>query len=621
MFLSRNGYLEETFFTFSLSPIRDDTGAVVGLFHPVTETTMTMLNQRRTRLLRDITSESANSDTVAEAVSRVTRTLSDYRSDIPGAILFLDNKAGHLDVAATTGDVDGFRDHALWPIDHVTANLQPYQISNVNETFGAISSSEYGKPIQRACLMPIKLKGLKKPFGFFAAILSTRLPYNEAYMAFLDMLNNAVSEVIANALANEVVETERTDLQTDIRDLKFQRTSQEIAAQNLRISKEAAEASTLAKSAFLANMSHEIRTPLTAILGFSEILKSRDIAVEEREKYLNIITRNGHSLVRIIDDILDLSKIEAGKIQIEKEPFCLTGLIQDIVAMFSDRALGKGLSLSFDSAGLPDFKILGDAVRIRQILINLLGNAIKFTSEGSVGISADFSPIENSRFEINLRVMDTGIGISHEQGKNLFQAFTQADEKTTRHFGGTGLGLALSKKLAKAMGGDVSIEKNTGARGTTFVVKLIVSQSAQVSEDEESANLLKPKVLVKRLEGWTILVVDDSEDNRLLMKILLGREGAVIHEAASGEEAIRKTHESSYDVILMDIQMPDLDGYQALAKLRSENYKKPVFALTAHSMKEEKDRAHAAGFSGHLSKPVNPTTVVETLLAHTRKLN
>ncbi|MEK6555058.1 MAG: response regulator, partial [Bdellovibrionota bacterium] len=610
-----------TFFTFSLSPIRDETGVVVGLFHPVTETTTAMLNQRRTRLLRDITSESANSDNVLEAVQRIARTLTDYKSDIPGAIIFLEKDPGSFELTATSGDVEGFTNPAQWPIDAAIATSQPYHINNVVEIFGELPCSEYHEPIQRAWLLPIKLVGYKKPIGFIAATLSTRLPYDESYMAFFDMLSSAVSAVVTNALANESVNTERVELQTDIHDLTVERNTQVAAAQILRESKNAAEAATRSKSAFLANMSHEIRTPLTAILGFAEILKSHDIEIQDRDKYLNIISRNGHSLVRIIDDILDLSKIEAGKIQLEKEPLCLTELIQDVVAMFSDRVVGKGLSLSFDPSNLPHFKILSDVVRVRQILINLLGNAIKFTSEGGVFVRGHFKPIEDSLYEITLCITDTGIGITPEQGATLFQAFTQADNETTRHFGGTGLGLALSQRLAIAMGGDVSIEKNSNVRGTTFLVKLITAKAAQQSEDSVVETVSSAKVVAKRLNDWSILVVDDSEDNRLLMKVLLEREGAIVHEASSGRGAIRKAHESDYDVVLMDIQMPELDGYQALAELRNQNYKKPIFALTAHTMKEEKDRALAAGFSGHIAKPVNRGAVVETLLAHSRSLN
>ncbi len=621
MFLFRNGYHEETFFTFSLSPIRNETGDVVGLFHPVTETTTAMLNQRRTRLLRDITSESANSDNVAKAAERIARTLADYTSDIPGALILIEKETGRFETVATSGDVDGFSDPDRWPIPEASKTLQPVFISDVVAEFGEFDCSEYQEPIRRACLLPLIPFGSLRPIGFIAATMSPRLPFNETYMGFLDLLTNAVTAALTNALENERVATERTEFISNIDELNLKRTSQSAAAELLIQSKEAAEAATLAKSAFLANMSHEIRTPLAAILGFTEILKSHDINIRDRDKYLNIISRNGHSLVRIIDDILDLSKIEAGKIMLDKEPICLTELIHDIVAMFSDRAIGKGLSLNFDPTGLPNFKIQSDPVRIRQILINLLGNAIKFTSEGSVSVRADFKSINDSQYQINLRVTDTGIGISLEQGATLFQAFTQADNKTTRLYGGTGLGLALSKKLANAMGGDVSIEQNSASCGTTFLVELVVTEAAEASRASHvTSSSVEPKP-TKQLEGWSILVVDDSPDNRALIKILLEREGAVVSEASSGAEGIQKALDSKCDVVLMDIQMPDMDGYQALASLRSKNYRKPVFALTAHTLKEEKNRAQAAGFSGHISKPVNAAAAVETLLAHSRRPN
>lgn len=620
-FLLRNGYIEESFFTFSLSPIRNEHGQVVGIFHPVTETTIAMLNQRRTRLLRDIAIESTNSDTVSEAVQRIGQTLSDYKSDIPGAIIFLETEPKIYEAVATSGNVKGFTDPILWPIDKVFLTAQPCYIDDVVETFGAHPCSEYNEIVERACLLPLKVAGYKEPIGFLAVTISPRLPFNEAYMAFFDMLSNAVGAAISNALVNESIIVERTVFQTDIQDLKVERNSQDVVEKALLESKEMAEAATRSKSAFLANMSHEIRTPLAAILGFSEILKSHDISVNDRDKYLGIITRSGHSLVRIIDDILDLSKIEAGKIQIDQEPVQLAELIRDVIAMFSDRALGKGLSLSFDPKGLPDFKIQSDAVKIRQILVNLLGNAIKFTSEGSVKVHGTYKALEDSEFEITLSITDTGIGITSEQGKNLFKAFTQADNKTTRHFGGTGLGLALSKKLANAMGGNVYIQKNPEVRGSTFQLKLIAHKSMQASADAVAAPVASGKAVEKHLAGWSILVVDDSEDNRLLMRILLEREGASVDDATSGEEGVRKALSSNYDVVLMDIQMPEMDGYQALINLRNQKYRKPVFALTAHTMKEEKDKALAAGFSGHIAKPVNPAAVVETLLAHARRLH
>ncbi|MES2964572.1 MAG: histidine kinase dimerization/phospho-acceptor domain-containing protein, partial [Bdellovibrionota bacterium] len=399
MFLLRNGYLEEAFFTFSLSPIRNELGEVVGLFHPVTEMTSATLNQRRTRMLRDISSEAANSDHVSEALRRIVRTLTDYKHDLPHAFLCLENEEGKLVVQASTSDTHGLTDLNAWPIAEAYATGEPVLVRDVVKRFGKHPSEEYPEPIQHACVLPIKIPGQRRPLGFLMATLSTRLPLDETYLAFFDMLSNTVNGAIANAKANESAIDELTASESG----KF-----------------AAEAATRSKSAFLANMSHEIRTPLSSILGFAEILKSPEVSAKDHSKYLDIISRNGQSLVRIIDDILDLSKIEADKLRIENDPLCLTELVNDVLAMFSDRAKGKGLTLTFDTHGLPNFKIESDAARIRQILVNLIGNAIKFTTRGGVSIRGSHMEIDSDRVGITLSIRDSGIGISNEQASQLF---------------------------------------------------------------------------------------------------------------------------------------------------------------------------------------------------------
>lgn len=621
MFVLRNGYLEETYFTFSLSPVRDETGQVVGIFHPVTETTHVMLNQRRTRLLRDLASEAANTVSLSKVVQRVAGTLADYRSDVPGVMIILEDHAGDFATVASAGDTNGFTEVARWPIQAAKESRGPFHFNDVITRFGNHACSGYNEPIQRACLLPIEIPGRSRPLGFLAVTLSTRLPFDESYMAFLDLMSAAVNLAVTNAIAFEQTNAELSYVQTNIIDLKEERHSQKQNEQLLRDSKFAAEAATRSKSAFLANMSHEIRTPLAAILGFTEILKGAEVVPSDRNKYLNIITRNGDALARIIDDILDLSKVEAGKINIEQDPLFIAELIQEVVEMFSDRAKGKGLKLHFDSRGLPQFKIESDAVRIRQILVNIVGNAIKFTSDGSVTVHGEYKLIDDGRYMIRLRVTDTGIGITKAQASGLFQAFNQADETTTRHYGGTGLGLALSKKLAAAMGGDVSIEKNEqDVRGTTFLIELAVLRDDRANEDCVPASKKSAGKASRRLKNWNILVVDDSRDNRDLLAILLQREGASVEVASSGGEAIRKAREFDFDAVLTDIQMPGLDGYEVLSILRGEHYKKPILALTAHTMKEERDRALAAGFTGHISKPVNSKLLVDTLVNLTRHI-
>ncbi len=621
MFLTRNGYLEETFFTFSLSPIRDESGNVAGIFHPVTETTSTMLNQRRTRLLRDLSSESENCDNVQQAASRIMKSLVDYTYDIPGAIIVLKDESGNFKVSASTPNLNSLKDLSKWPLKDANQTAQPHYVNDMIPRFGNITCSDYPEPIERACLLPFHASGEHSLEGYLIVLISPRLPFDESYMAFFDLLNFTVNTALANAVLNEETKSELSEFKTDINELKIQRDIQDKKEKELLEAKFAAEAATRSKSAFLANMSHEIRTPLTAILGFTEILKTNNLDNREQEKYLNIISRNGDALVRIIDDILDLSKIEAGKIHFEQAPLCLTNLVEDVVSMFSDQAKAKGLRLEFSSKNFPQFKVESDAVRIRQILVNLVGNAIKFTSEGSVRISGEYKPIRNNFYEVTLYIADTGIGISKEQAAKLFQAFNQADNSTTRNFGGTGLGLALSKKLAKAMGGNVSIADSRNAKGSTFIVKLNVKKSLNIV-DPVIAELQQQSVKKeKRLNGWKILVVDDSIDNRYLLKMFLEREGAISHEAPDAITGCRMALESDYDVVLMDIQMPEVDGYEALAMLRKENYKKPIYALTAHTLKEEKDRALAAGFTGHIGKPINSAILVDTLKSRTRHLH
>ncbi len=392
-------------------------------------------------------------------------------------------------------------------------------------------------------------------------------------------------------------------------------------AKELLAAKASAENANATKSAFLANMSHEIRTPLGAILGFTDVLRTSVVSKEEHDHYLEIITKNGQALVKIIDDILDLSKIEAGKLSIEHTPVCLSEVTQDILAMFSDRAAGKGIQLKFDAAGFPKFKISSDAVRIRQVLVNLIGNGIKFTSEGSVTVHCGFKEMENDNAKISLFVTDTGIGMTDEQATMLFKPFTQGDEKSSRRYGGTGLGLALSRKLGHALGGNVSLKNYKAGEGCTFKFEIVAKKCGSWETTIGPASPDYGQSKKGRLQGVKVLVVDDSPDNRTLIDVFLQREGASIDQAASGEQGVQMALKDIYDTVLMDIQMPGIDGYEALARLRRENFRKPIIALTAHAMKEERNRVLASGFSDHIPKPVNHEQLVESILSHIRRVH
>ncbi|AZZ36639.1 hypothetical protein CIK05_07495 [Bdellovibrio sp. qaytius] len=393
-------------------------------------------------------------------------------------------------------------------------------------------------------------------------------------------------------------------------------TDSKLAAEELQKAKSNADQANQTKSAFLANMSHEIRTPLGAILGFTDLLKDARLTGEERE-YLDIITRNGKALSHVIDDILDLSKVEAGQLTIEYVPFELSPLVKDVVTMFSDQARSKDISLRFDTDGATNKIVMSDPTRIRQILVNLIGNAIKFTSNGSVEVSLKLHKLTVDKSKIEIRIKDTGAGMTEEQKNKLFKPFHQADESTARKYGGTGLGLALSKRLAIALDGDVSIEKTEINKGSVFLFEFSASTAEQVdSKSIEISSSLSREARRQLLKNISILIVDDSPDNRVLMNLYLKREGAITDEASGGQEAIEKVIKNNYDIILMDIQMPGIDGYEALAELKKLNYNKPVIALTAHAMIEEKRKTIIAGFVDHVTKPVDTTALMTTILKH-----
>jgi signal transduction histidine kinase len=331
-----------------------------------------------------------------------------------------------------------------------------------------------------------------------------------------------------------------------------------------------AEKASEAKSAFLANMSHEIRTPLGAIMGFVELLKDSGISHEEIAKYHVIIERNSRHLLRILDDILDLTKVEAGKMVIEKIEFSLAEFIADFISLAGLRARDNGINLEFKAeTPLPEL-IVSDPTRLRQVLSNVIGNAIKFTEKSHVDLEM--------RYEgdlLKFKVTDTGRGISKEQRKNLFQAFSQADSSTTRKFGGTGLGLVLTKKLCQAMGGDFNLLESDLGKGSVFEASITISFTADVKLMQPQALRITLPVVKTTdpehidLTGLEILLVEDSPDNQFLIQQMRSKSGARISTAMDGAAGVKHAVEKSFDVILMDIQMPIMDGHEAVRTLRA----------------------------------------------------
>lgn len=388
-----------------------------------------------------------------------------------------------------------------------------------------------------------------------------------------------------------------------------------VLIENSRLYDRAQDASR-AKSDFLANVSHEIRTPLGAMLGFAEILKDDATLSSEQRHSVDTVLRNGQQLLKIVNEVLDISKIESEKIEIEQLPFHLPDLLQDVVHLLQVQAEDKGIELRLSLSAIPDM-VASDPGRIRQILINIVGNAIKFTERGFVEILVHaMDAVDSERIQLFFTIRDTGIGISKEQRGNLFQPFSQADSSTTRRFGGTGLGLFLSRKLARILGGDISFSSAVG-KGSEFIVSIVVHKPSEKSMAADyKTNGGGPEGEARAAQTGAILVVDDASDNRELFKRYLIRAGLSenqIELAENGEEALQKAAGRSYRLILMDIQMPGMDGFQALHELRKNGYEGPIVALTAHAMKGDREKCLEAGFDEYLQKPLKKEALVEIL--------
>jgi PAS domain S-box-containing protein len=391
----------------------------------------------------------------------------------------------------------------------------------------------------------------------------------------------------------------------------------------LTLAKQAAEAASRAKSEFLANMSHEIRTPMTAILGFSDLLLS-GVSQEEAAEACKIIKRNGEHLLNLINDILDISRIEAGKQVLSLQSCSPRQIMEEVIETMKVRADAKGLSLSADYDLEANRPIVTDPMRMRQILVNLVGNAIKFTEVGGVRVVVGLSA--KPQRQLRIEVHDTGIGMTPEQLRQLFQPFSQVDGSFCRRFGGTGLGLAISKRMAVMLGGDIVVESRLG-KGSTFFLTVceslaVVPESppAVTSKDGGSApaaSSLANTEATRRLHG-RILLAEDGPDNQRLITFLLRREGAEVTLAENGQLAIERflaaqAARTPFDAVLMDIQMPVMDGYEATARLRGAGYTGPVIALTAHAMVGDRQNCLDAGCNDYLSKPIDSKRLVELL--------
>ena len=391
----------------------------------------------------------------------------------------------------------------------------------------------------------------------------------------------------------------------------------QFAQQELSRAKESAEAANIAKSSFVANMSHEIRTPLTAIIGYADMSLQSDQSMQERIHALKTIHRSGTHLLRIINDVLDFSKIEAKKLEVDRSRCSLFELMDDVEALTQMKAADKGLSFMVNYQYPIPTHIDTDPLRLKQILVNLCGNAIKFTEQGHVHVNVAFDRINDV---LTLEISDSGIGLKEDEVSRLFQEFQQADAQIHRKYGGTGLGLALSQHLAGLLGGKITVASKQGV-GSKFTLALtqhiapedLTHGEARASRVPDNNKLYKPPTLVAQQYSGKILLAEDSEDLRILISMYLRRTGVSVVTAEQGAQAIDYITREALDLVLMDIQMPVMDGLTAMRTLQKMAIKVPVVALTANAMKNDQELYRSAGFSDFLAKPIEPEQLYRVL--------
>ncbi len=409
--------------------------------------------------------------------------------------------------------------------------------------------------------------------------------------------------------------------------LEAQRAELERGNAELRVEKERALAASRAKSDFLANVSHEVRTPLWAMLGYAELAEERVAQDREAAAWIADLRRNGAHLLRLVDELLDLSKVEAGALQVELGPCAPLLLVEEALALLRGRARERGLALDLECATPIPERIVSDAARLRQVLLELVGNAIKFTERGTVSLAIRLEAPPGARARLVFEVIDTGVGIAPEYQRRMFEAFSQADTSSTRRFGGTGLGLAMSRRLVERLGGEIEVESEPG-RGSRFRFWIdpgpLEGVALVIAPARESDAGVEPPASAPSVQGARVLVAEDGPDNQRLIRAILKRAGHHVEVVSDGAAAVAaalaaRDADRAFDLVLMDMQMPVLDGYDATRRLRAEGYTGVIVALTAHAMQGDREKCLNAGCDGFATKPIARDALCDVVRDHLRK--
>ena len=399
----------------------------------------------------------------------------------------------------------------------------------------------------------------------------------------------------------------------DLREQKAVIAEMELAEQKLREAKELAEESARIKSEFLANMSHEIRTPMNGIIGITN-LALRNEKSEQQRGYLTKIDQSAKWLLRIIGDILDFSKIEAQKLELEMSEFRIESVIKEVTNIIAFNAMQKAIEIETQISDEVKFNLIGDYYRLEQVLLNISSNAVKFTNEGNVTIGVDVKEINGNNVKLLFSIKDTGIGMSDKQKEKIFETFRQADSSTTRIYGGTGLGLAICKSLLELMGGEIWVESTPGV-GTTFYFTACFETVEERELESDKQRLDEEYIVADELRGAHILLAEDNEINSLIAVELLTTAGFTVDVAENGTIAVELVKKNKYDLVLMDIQMPETDGFTATKIIRSnKKYAQlPIIAMTANAMRGDREKSLQAGMNDHITKPVIPYDMLQTI--------